>query len=91
MVGRVSEGKLQPVGFSQQDAHFLIAPVHRGKVLQEDHQTLPGEEEEQNEYNQSRCYLDNICLFQRLECDDFSFHLTKLNIIGFRSADSLEM
>lgn len=40
VVGRVSKGKLQPVGFSQQYAHFLVAPVHCGKVLQEDHQTL---------------------------------------------------
>lgn len=44
VVGRVSEGKLQPVGFGQEDAHFLVAPVHCGKILQEDHQTLLGEE-----------------------------------------------
>lgn len=44
VVGRVSKGKLQPVGFSQQYAHFLIAPVHCGKVLQENHQTLFGKE-----------------------------------------------
>lgn len=43
VVGRVSEGKLQPVGFSQQYAHFLVAPVHCGKVLQEDHQALQGQ------------------------------------------------
>lgn len=40
VVGRIGEGKLQPVGFGQEDAHFLVAPVHRGKILQEDHQTL---------------------------------------------------
>lgn len=44
VVGRVSEGKLQPIGFGQQDADFLVSPVHRGKVLQEDHQALYGEE-----------------------------------------------
>lgn len=42
VVGRISEGKLQPVGLGQEDAHFLVAPVHRGQVLQEDHQTLRG-------------------------------------------------
>lgn len=45
MVGRVGEGELQPVGFGQQDAHFLVPPVHRGKVLQEEHQALLGEAE----------------------------------------------
>lgn len=44
VVGRVGEGKLQPIGFGQQDADFLVSPVHRGKVLQEDHQALLGEE-----------------------------------------------
>lgn len=29
VVGRIREGKFQPVGLSQEDAHFLIAPVHR--------------------------------------------------------------
>lgn len=43
VVGSVGEGELQPVGFGQQDAHFLVAPVHRGKVLQEEHQALLGE------------------------------------------------
>lgn len=42
VVGRVGEGELQPVGFGQQYAHFLVAPVHCGKVLQQDHQTLLG-------------------------------------------------
>lgn len=30
VVGRISEGKLQPVGLGQEYAHFLVAPVHRG-------------------------------------------------------------
>jgi len=33
VVGGISKGKLQPVGFRQQHAHFLVAPVHRGEVL----------------------------------------------------------
>lgn len=33
VIWRISKGKLQPVGFGQQHAHFFIAPVHRGKVL----------------------------------------------------------
>lgn len=33
VVGRVGKGELQPVGFGQQHAHFLVAPVHCGKVL----------------------------------------------------------
>lgn len=40
VVGGIGKGKLQPVGFGQQHAHFLVAPVHCGKVLQEDHQAL---------------------------------------------------
>lgn len=44
VVGRVGEGELQPIGFGQQDADFLVTPVHCGKVLQEDHQALLGEE-----------------------------------------------
>lgn len=51
VVGRISKGKLQPVGLSQEYADFLVAPVHRRQVLQEDHQTLWGggaEEEEES-------------------------------------------
>lgn len=40
VVGRVGKGKLQPVGFGQEHADLLVTPVHRGKVLQEDHQPL---------------------------------------------------
>lgn len=40
VVGRVGKGKLQPVSFCQEHADLLVTPVHRGKVLQEDHQPL---------------------------------------------------
>lgn len=40
VIRRVCEGELQPIGFGQQHADFLVSPVHRGKVLQEDHQAL---------------------------------------------------